>query len=178
MSDVELDRFRERLKVNHIAVVDTDNSKASPYTQDIPYSARQAYLTEIRSGIYEDFGGLDVHAVAAGATNDHIDAAYQPLDEEADAFEYQLIEFIQQILKLLGIEDTPVFKRNRISNQSEQTQMVLSASDYLDEETILRKLPFVTVDEITSILARKDVENAETFTQDEAPTIPEETELM
>lgn len=166
MSDKELARFRDRLKITHIATVDTDNSKATPYTQDIPYGARAAYLAEIRSGIYEDFGGLDVHAVAAGATNDHIDAAYQPMDEEADNFEYQIIEFVQQVLKLIGIEDTPVFKRNRISNQTEQTNMVLSAAEYLDEETILNKLPFITVDEVAEILAKKDQESAERFEEE------------
>lgn len=166
MTDTELARFRDRLKINHIAVADTVNSKVSPYTQEIPYGARAAYLTEIRSGIYEDFGGLDVHAVAAGATNDHIDAAYQPMDEEADDFEYQVTEFIQQILKLNGIEDTPVFKRNRISNEMEQTNMVLSAADYLDAETILQKLPFITVDEVANILAKKDQEAADTLAQE------------
>lgn len=163
MTDTELARFRDRLKINHIAVVDTDNSKATPYTQDIPYGARAAYLAEIRAGIYEDFGALDVHTVAAGATNDHIDAAYQPMDEEADNFEYQVIEFVQQILRLIGIEDTPVFKRNRISNQTEQTQMVLSSAEFLDSETVLRKLPFITVDEVAEIMARKDQEAASTF---------------
>lgn len=167
MSEPELARFRDRLKINHIAVADTDNSKVSPYTQEIPYSARKEYLDEIRSGIYEDFGGLDVHTVAAGATNDHIDAAYQPMDEEADDFEYQIIEFIQQILALMGIEDTPIFKRNRISNQQEQTEMILSAADYLDDETILTKLPFISVDEVTEILARKDEEIGDQF-EDEA----------
>lgn len=165
MSQTELERFRDRLKINHIAVADTNNSKVSPYTQDIPYGARSAYLTEIRSGIYEDFGALDVHTVAAGATNDHIDAAYQPMDEEADDFEYQVTEFVQQVLKLIGIEDTPVFKRNRISNEAEQTQMILSASDYLDDETILNKLPFVTVDEVASIMANKQQEDLDRFAQ-------------
>lgn len=167
MSDDELARFRDRLKITHIATVDTDNSKATPYTQEVPYSARAAYLTEIRNGIYEDFGALDVHAVAAGATNDHIDAAYQPMDEEADDFEYQVTEFIQQILKLIGIEDTPVFKRNRISNQKEQTDMVLSAAEYLDDETILQKLPFVTVDEVAGILARKAQDSEDRFDGEE-----------
>lgn len=167
MDDNELAKFRDRLKINHIAVVDTDNSKATPYTQDIPYNARKEYLDEIRSGIYEDFGGLDVHTVAAGATNDHIDAAYQPLDEEADDFEYQVIEFIQQILSLMGIEDNPVFKRNRISNQKEQTDMVLSAADYLDEETVISKLPFISVDEVADILAKKHEEDEGRFEEEE-----------
>ena len=164
MSDADLAKFRDRLKINHIAVADTDNSKATPYTQDIPYLARKEYLDMIRAGIYEDFGGLDVHTVAAGATNDHIDAAYQPMDEEADDFEYQVIEFIGQLLTLVGIDDDPIFKRNRISNEKERTEMILSASEYLDDRTILSKLPFVTVDEITSILVSKDEETAGRFT--------------
>lgn len=156
MDDKDLARFRDRLKLTHIAVADTENSGIMPHTNEVPYNARQVYLDNIRSGIYEDFGGLDVHAVAAGATNDHIDAAYQPMDEQADDYEYQIIEFVQQLLKLLGMEvATPIFKRNRISNQQEQTQMVLSASDYLDAETVLKKLPFITVDEVTKILEEK-----------------------
>lgn len=159
MDDGDLRRFRDKLKFMHMADVDTSQGgKITPYTHEIPYAARQAYLTDIRAGIYEDFGGLDVHAVAAGSTNDHIDAAYQPMDENADDFETQIIEFVQVLLGLEDIDDTPVFMRNRISNQSEQTEMVLSAADYLDEETVLQKLPFISVDEIPGILARKDAE--------------------
>ena len=165
MNDADLSRFRDRLKTLHVAVVDSDDeSSITPYTQEIPYQARKQYLDDLRSGIYEDFGGLDVHAVAAGATNDHIDAAYQPLDEEADDFEYQVIECVQQILALIGIEDTPIFKRNRISNQREQTEMVLSAAQYLDETTILNKLPFISPDEVQQILVRKDIEDKERMT--------------
>lgn len=163
MSDSELNRFRDRLKLNHIAVADTDESQITPYTQEIPYQARKALLDNIRSDIYEDFGGLDVHTVEAGATNDHIDAAYQPLDEEADDLEYQVREFIIQLLNLIGIDDVPVFKRNRISNQKEQVEMVLSAADYLDDETVLTKLPFISIDEIANILAKKDNEEMSRF---------------
>lgn len=163
MTDAELARFRDRLKIQHIAVADTDNSGVTPYTQEIPYQARQAYLDGIRAGIYEDFGGLDVHTIAAGSTNDHIDAAYQPLDENADDFEYQIIKFVQQILALMGIEDTPVFKRNRISNQKEQVDMVMLEAQYLDDETILQKLPNITSDEIPGILMRRELEDTSRF---------------
>jgi hypothetical protein len=108
----------------------------TPYTHEIPTQARENFLNNIRSGLYEDFGVLDVHAVAAGATNDHIDASYQPMDEEADDFEYQVIQFIQQILSLMGVEDVPQFKRNRISNQKEQSEMIIMAAQYLDDKTV------------------------------------------
>ena len=163
MSEDELAQFRDRLKLQHIAVADTDNSSVTPYTQEIPYQARQVYLEQIRNGIYEDFGGLDVHTIQAGATNDHIDAAYQALDENADDFEYQLIKFIQQILALIGIDDVPQFKRNRISNQLEQVQMVAMEAQWLDDETILKKLPNVTVDEIAGILAKRVTEESDRF---------------
>lgn len=175
MTEPELARFRDRLKVNHIAVADTENSAVTPYTQEIPFQARQTYLDSIRSGIYEDFGGLDVHTIAAGATNDHIDAAYQPLDENADDFEYQIIKFVQQILALMGIEDTPVFKRNRISNQMEQVQIVSMEAQWLDDETILQKLPNISVDEVASILQRKGLENQNRFSVD-VPDFEDEKE--
>lgn len=167
MTESELAQFRDRLKIQHIAVVDTDNSGVTPYTQEIPFQARQTYLDAIRTGIYEDFGGLDVHQVSANSTNDHLEAAYQPLDENADDFEYEIIKFVQQVLALMGVEDTPVFKRNRISNQMEQTQMVMMEAQYLDDETILQKLPNITVDEIAGILARKGLENTDRFAVEE-----------
>ena len=170
MNDQDLDKFRSRLKITHIATADSDETKVVPYTQDIPYSARKEDLDEIRAGIYEDFGGLDVHTVAAGATNDHIDAAYQPMDEEADDFEYQVTEFIMQILAIVGVEDVPVYKRNRISNQKEQVEIIAMEANWLDDETILQKLPNITVDEVSRILSNKLSEDTEKFeTEDSAP---------
>ena len=160
-TDESLAKFRDRLKLNHIAAIDSDNSSVTPFKQEVPTEARSVFLNTIRNQIYEDFGALDVHTVAAGATNDHIDAAYQPMDEEADDFEYQIIKCVRQILKLNGIDDVPQFKRNRISNQRETAEMILQAANYLDDETVLSKLPFVTVDEVQSILVKKDMEEAE-----------------
>lgn len=159
--DASLAKFRDRLKLNHIVAVYDQNSSVTPFTQEVPTAARETYLASIRNQMYEDFGGLDVHTVAAGATNDHIDAAYQPMDEEADDFETQVTKCIKQILRLNNIEDEPIYKRNRISNQTEQTNMVLMAADHLDERTILSKLPWLSVDEVESVLAAKEQENEE-----------------
>lgn len=162
MGDADLQKFLDRLKINHVALVDSDDGgNAQAYTQEIPYAARKEYLQMIRDGIYEDFGALDVHTVAAGATNDHIDAAYQPMDEEASDFEYQVSEFIQQLLGLMGVEDAPVFKRTRISNQKEQVDMVVAEAQWLDRETILRKLPNIAPGEVQAIKERLDAEDEE-----------------
>jgi hypothetical protein len=39
--------------------------------------------------------------------------------------------------------------------------MVLSAANYLDDEAVLKHLPWLTPEEVDEILARNDVENAE-----------------
>lgn len=157
MTEDDLSKFRDRMKVQHIAAVDTDNTGVTPYTQEIPTAARATLISTIRAQLYEDYGGLDVHTIAAGATNDHIDAAYQSMDEEADDFEYQVIKAVRGILSILGVDDMPIFHRNRISNRMEQTQMVMMAANYLDDETIVRKLPFITPDEVDGILERKEI---------------------
>lgn len=177
MDDSDLARFRERLKLNHIAnVSDADDQKIVPYTQEIPFTARKTFLDDIRSEIYEDFGALDVHSISAASTNDHIEAAYQPMDENADDFEYQIIEAVQALLKLIGVEDTPQFKRNRISNETERTNMILAAQNYLDEETILNLLPFVTPDMVDSIIERRDAEGYDRFNDADETEEQEDTE--
>ena len=176
MSDADLAKFRDRLKMNHIAAADLDNSSVTAQTHEIPVNARQVMLDGLRAQIYEDYGGLDVHTIAAGATNDHIDAAYQPMDEEADDFEYCVIEAVQGILALMGIDEVPLFQRNRVSNQLEQTNMIMMAANELDHETIVRKLPFITPDEVEDVLARKQAEDMGSFTQEEEEPEPTETE--
>lgn len=178
MNETDKTEWLDKLRKTHVAITEGDGSgggaSVTPYTQDVPHEARTKYLELIKAGLYDDFGALDVHTIAAGATNDHIDAAYQPLDENADDFEYQVIEFVQGLGELQGIEEadaTPIFKRNRISNQLEQTQMVLAAGTYLDDETVIKHLPFISVDEVDEIIKRKknaDVERYRALEEEQA----------
>ena len=53
MTEEELAKFRDRLKINHIAEVATGNGgSVKPFVQDIPFQARKAYLDDIKAGIY------------------------------------------------------------------------------------------------------------------------------
>lgn len=162
MSDADLARFRDRLKVLHIAPADTDQGgKVTPFQQEVPYQARQAYLEGIERRIYRDFGGLDVTALsAASKTATEIEAAYQPVDENASDFEFQIAGALQRLLLLIGIEDTPIFKRQRVSNQLEQVQMIATEAQWLDRKTILAKLPNLTADEAQTILDTVDAGDA------------------
>lgn len=173
MDENDVAKLRDRLLFQHMAVVDTtDGANVTGYTHEIPYAARTECLNAIRNRIYEDFAVLDVHTVSAGATNDHIDAGYQPMDEEADQFEYWIIKAVQQIERILGLEPlVPLFKRNRISNQQEQTEMVLSALTVIDKRTALKKIPWITVDEVDEIMRETDREEGRRIVPEE----PDET---
>lgn len=169
MDQDDLQEFLENILLRHAAVVDTQQGgKVSAHTQEIPHEARGAFLDRIRAGIYEDFGALDVSSISASSkTATEINAAYQPLDENADDFEYQLIECIQRLLALIGVEDTPTFKRNRVSNQLEQVQMVAMEAEWLDDETILSLLPNISADEIPGILRKREAEGQSRFAREQ-----------
>lgn len=162
MTDDDLTEFLDRLKLNHIANADTQSGgRVTPYTQEIPHQARKAFLDDLKARIYEDFGALDVHTISAGSTNDHIDAAYQPLDENAADFEHWVSDAIIQLLELQGIEDTPIFKRQRISNVKEQVEVLVQEAAWLDQATILRKLPNISPDEMQAVLIANEGEDIE-----------------
>lgn len=178
MSEADLRAFLTKLNRDHVATADTkgmgvESSSLKPYVQDVPFQSRTAYLEHIRSAIYEDFGALDVTNMAAGdRTATEIEAAFQPLDETADDFETQCTDAIQQLLTILGIDDEPRYKRNRIINQLEQTQMVALMAQYLDLRTMLEHLPWLTVDEVTNIITRLDAEADERAPADDDETTP------
>lgn len=165
MDDIDLAKFIERMRTLRASCVDgVDGAKATAHTMEVPYQSRETYLSRLRDDMYEDAMALNTAQIAAGQiTATQIESAYEPLDEKCDEFEYCVIEFIQGILQVAGIKDNPTFKRSRIINQSELTTMVLSAADYLDDETILRKLPWLTEDEIDGILERKSLEIADRY---------------
>lgn len=165
MDDISLAQFVERIRTVKAAVVDGDSgAKAEAHTMEVPYASRVAYLERLEQDMCRDFQALDVNSISAAAkTATEINAAYQPLDNKVDQYEYCVIEFLQGIFAIAGIEDNPTFKRSRIVNQNEQTQMVLMAAQYLDDETLLNKLPWLTPEEVQDVLDRRDNTDMQRF---------------
>ena len=149
MDDVDLAKFRERMHTVKAALVDDDNASAEAHTLEVPTEAREKMLEILKKDLYNDFQIVNVEALAATAkTATEIRAAYQPMDDKCGDFEYFLIDAIQTILSLAGIDDEPSFKYNRIANQTEETNMVMTASPILGDELTLKKLPFLTPEEV------------------------------
>ena len=164
MDEIDMARFKESMRRIGVGLVDDDGAKAEAHTITIPVEAREALLSRISDDLYRDFQMLDVTKLQGGQkTATEINAAYQPMDNKVDQFEYCVIDFLQALFKIVGIEDEPSFTRSKVTNQMEQTQMVLLAASYLDDETILSKLPWLTQEEIANILKRKSAEELERY---------------
>lgn len=160
MDEVDMARFKESMRRIGVGLVDDDGAKAEAHTLTVPVEAREALLARISDDLYRDFQMLDVTKLQGGQkTATEITAAYQPMDNKVDQFEYCVIDFLQALFKIVGIEDEPSFTRSKVTNQLEQTQMVLLAANYLDDETILNKLPWLTQEEVAEILKRKAAED-------------------
>ena len=158
MDDIDLAKFRERMHTVKVATMDDENSAAEAHTLDVPTAARERMLDILRRDLYQDFQIVNVDELSASAkTATEIRAAYQPMDDKCGDFEYFLIDAIQNILALAGIDDEPTFKCNRIANQTEETNMVMTAAPVLGAELTLKKLPFLTPEEVEERI--KDIGN-------------------
>lgn len=140
MKDIDLVKFVERIKTVHAANLGQGQT-AESHAVETPYASREALLTRLRDDLYEDFMAMDYKNVASGSVvTAQIDAAFANLDLKADDFEFNVIDFLQGVLTVLGIEDDPTFTRNKIVNANEQIGTLLQAREYLDDEYLTRKI--------------------------------------
>lgn len=175
MDDIDLAKFVERIKSVKAAVVEQDGASAEAHTLDVPYQSREAYLERLEHDMYKDAMALNVEQIAAGqVTATQIEAAYEPLNEKADMFEYCVQEFVKGILKVFGIEDSVTFVRSKMANKKEEIEAILECADYLSEEYITEKLLTIIgdIDKVEEVLRQKADENMSRLAQEE----PEETE--
>ena len=167
MTDMDLAKFVERIKTVKAVNLD-DGISAESHTLEVPYNAREAYLDRLENDMYKDAMIVNMETIAQGNTTaTAILSSYEPQDDKADEFQDCLMECIDGFLTLIGVEDTPKFTRSRIVNQAEDTNMVLASAQYLDDETILRKLPFISADEIDGILERRGLEEYDRYGEKE-----------
>lgn len=167
-SAVDDAKFVEQLKLTHVGHVDNDDGSvadADAHQATVPFEASAEALDRLKDQLYHDFMALNVEDISANATNDQIQAAYEPINQKTDDIEYQVTEFIQGILKLVGIEDEPTYTRSQMSNKKELLDMVTSAADYLDEEYVTEKILTLLgdADKIEEVKKRKLAEETTRF---------------
>ena len=140
MDDMDDAKFVQRLKTIHVAHLEGDE-QVDEHQIDVPFQASEVALNRLRGQLFDDFMALDVKEISGGAaTATQIKAAYEPLNAKTDLFEYQVTEFIDGILALVGIEDEPTYTRSLIVNQQEMIQNLVASAEYLSDDYITRKV--------------------------------------
>ena len=167
MNETDDIKFLEQLRITHAAHADGDDgASVEAHTVNIPFQASGEALDRLQNQLYHDFMALKVEDIAAGpVTATQILAAYEPLNQKTDQFEFQVIEFINALLKLIGIEDEPTFTRSQTSNQSETLEAILQSAEYLDDKYITTKILTLLGDgdKVQEVLNRKDAESADRY---------------
>lgn len=173
MDDVDLADFVRHMRTVRAAVVDQDGASAESHTVEVPFESREKLLDRLDRDLYKDAMALDTERISGGAvTATQIKAAYENLNAKTDDFEYQIIDFIQGILKVAGIDDEPTFTRSVLVNQEEMIQTILQAASYLSETYVTEKILDILgdSDKTEDVLKEMSAEELDRITvPDEAP---------
>ena len=135
-------------------------STAEPHTLEVPYQARKTALQILENSIYKDAMALSLEEITGGSlTNVAIRAATTNLNLKCDRYEWQVFAFVQQLLRLQGIETESIsFVRQALVNQSETIADIDRMLDYIDDQTALELNPLIMPDQIPDILQRKQMQ--------------------
>lgn len=141
MKDMDLSKFTERMKRLHAAAVG-DEQRVTANAVEAPYASREAILQRLRDDIYEDFMMVDTASIKSGSVvTAQIEAAFHNLDMKANLFEFCILDWLEGICKVLGIEgEEPTLTRSKIINTQEQVSTLTAAAEYLTEDYITRKI--------------------------------------
>ena len=151
-----------------------DEEEVDAHQVNAPFDASDAAIDKLRYELFDNFMALDVKNIASGAaTATEIKAAYEPLNSKTDLFELQVTDFINGILALAGIDDTPSYTRSMIVNKGEEVQNLLLAADKLSEDYVTRKLLEILgdIDKVDEVMEQKLVDETSRYRNE-----PEEDE--
>ena len=165
MDDLDDQRFVERLKTMHVVHLEGEE-EVDAHQVSVPFEASDAAIEKLRSELFDNFMALDVKAIAGGAnTATQIKASYEPLNSKTDLFELQVTDFINGILALAGIEDTPSYTRSMIVNKQEDVQNLLTAAEHLSEDYVTRKLLEILgdIDKVDEVMEQKLVDETSRY---------------
>ena len=170
MDDMDDAKFVQRLKTLHVAHLEGDE-QVDEHQIDVPFQASEVALDRLRGQLFDDFMALDVKEISGGAaTATQIKAAYEPLNAKTDLFEYQVTEFIDGILAIVGIEDEPTYTRSLIVNQQEMIQNLVTSAEYLSADYITRKVLEILgdIDKVDEVMEQKLVDETSRYSNEPA----------
>jgi len=174
MDEIDVAKFLNRIKRQKVAIADEETS-VEAHRIDVPTEGRDSLLDRLRGDLFEAFMAVDVKNIADGAvTATQIEAAYKPLNIKVDKYEFCVIDFLQKILKIAGIDDNPTFERSGLSNKTEDITNVLQASSQLPSEFVVKKLLYIfgDADQLDEVMKMKQAEDEERLEREPFANIP------
>ena len=176
MDDTDLVRFLERVNMTH-AAAPADGQEVDAKTIEIPYEAREKLLDRIERDLYRDYMALNTEDLSSrSATATEIKAAYEPMNAKADDFEYQILDFLDGLMEIAGVEDTATFTRSYIVNTQEEVTTVISAAQFTGDNYTTEKILTILGDgdKAQEILEQKDADEISRFNQTDTEAQTEE----
>lgn len=154
-------------------------STAEPRTIEVPYQARQTAMELLRKALYADYMALDMTALTGGSlTNVAIKAAMADMNMKANRFEWQCFQFVQSVLRLIGIETEEIrFTRQSIINDSEVIANIYMMRQDIDRRTALELNPYIIPEQVEDIMTRVAEEESTNLSEEELNRRLEEMRL-
>lgn len=138
--DVETMQFINKIRSQHVADIPPD-SEVQPVPINPPIEGKSALLTRLEHDIYKIFSALNIDEIKGGAiTATQIRAAYEDFNHVTDDYETQVSKFLDNLLELIGVEDTPTFTRSLLINVEETSSIVLQSAQHLSDEYVTKKI--------------------------------------
>ncbi len=176
MDDLDDQRFVERLKTMHVVHLEGEE-EVDAHQVNVPFDASSAAIEKLRVQLFDNFMAFDPKSVASGAaTATQIKSSYEPLNSKIDLFEMQVTDFVDGVLAVAGIDDEPSYTRSMIINKQEEVSNVLTASEYLSQDYVTRKLLEILgdIDKVDEVMEQKLIDETSRYSNE--PTEDEVTE--
>ena len=138
--DIETMQFINKIRSQHVADIPPD-SEVQPVPVNPPIEGKSALLSRLEHDIYRIFSALNIDEIKGGAiTATQIRAAYEDFNHVTDDYETQVSKFLDSLLELIGVEDTPTFTRSLLINVEETSSIVLQSAQHLSDEYVTKKI--------------------------------------
>lgn len=143
-------QFLADLKYYNVIKTDEEGD-VSTMQREVPHEARRIILEKLREQIYSDAMALDNTTLSGGSlTNIAIKSAMMDLDLKTDKFEWQVIEFMENIINLyLEYKNQPnkeyeiSFIRRGIVNDTEVIDNIYKMREDISHLTALKLNPLI-----------------------------------
>lgn len=177
MDEADDEAFIANLLKAHVVHADSmsgDGADAEPHVVEAPVDGTETGIKRIKQLLDDNFMVADLDSIRAGnITATQIRAAYQKLDAKTAKFEYNVIDFIQRLFIVAGIDkdETFTFKYDKAVNRTEEITMIMQAAAYLDDDTVTRMLleAMGKTDIIDEVIGRKEEEGLSRYNLTTAP---------